>query len=305
MHIITKQFTVYYITRLKKLNISTKIYLAKEGIRMKNLIAVTLAAAFIFSSAATSSNAYAETITTDQVEWGHLNPLRGDASPAAGKLWGDRTKDEASGFLVKFKEGFSSPPHIHNITYRGVVIKGRLHNDDPNAEKMWLPAGSFWIQPAGEAHITAASDKENLAYIEIDSGPYLVKPTDMAFDNGERPVNVDQSNLVWLDASDIDWINEGSNAQRSFLWGKTAAGELNGSLIKLQEGFNGHVSNQGDVFHAVVISGMVKYIKDSETVNLEAGNYFGGDEIQDHQISVAEETIIYIRTNNKFKISSK
>ena len=71
-----------------------------------------------------------EVVTADNVEWGWLNPLRGDKSPAAGKLWGDRTKNEPAGFLVKFNKGFSSPPHIHNITYRGVVIKGLLHNDD-------------------------------------------------------------------------------------------------------------------------------------------------------------------------------
>lgn len=92
-----------------------------------------------------------EVVTADNVEWGGwLNPLRGDKSPAAGKLWGgDRTKNEPAGFLVKFNKGFSSPPHIHNITYRGVVIKGLLHNDDENAEKQWLPAGSYWQQPAG------------------------------------------------------------------------------------------------------------------------------------------------------------
>ncbi len=76
-----------------------------------------------------------EVVTADNVEWGWLNPLRGDKSPAAGKLWGDRTKNEPAGFLVKFNKGFSSPPHIHNITYRGVVIKGLLHNDDEQAEK--------------------------------------------------------------------------------------------------------------------------------------------------------------------------
>ena len=47
-------------------------------------------------------------IATDDIEWGLLNPLRGDASPRAADLWGDRTKDIATGMLVKFKKGFSS-----------------------------------------------------------------------------------------------------------------------------------------------------------------------------------------------------
>ena len=110
-------------------------------------------------------------IAVGNINWGLLNPLRGDASPKAADLWGDRTKDMATGMLVKFQKGFSSPPHIHNITYRGIVIEGLMHNDDPTAEKVWLPKGSFWTQVAGESHITAADEASNLIYLEIDSGP--------------------------------------------------------------------------------------------------------------------------------------
>ena len=143
-----------------------------------------------FLSIPTSLASEVTVISTDKIDWGLLNPLRGDASPRAADLWGDRTQDEATGLLVKFKQGFSSPPHSHNITYRGVVIHGALHNDDPTAERLWLSPGSFWTQPAGENHITAASGKENLIYLEIESGPYLVLPSDQAFDNGERPINM-------------------------------------------------------------------------------------------------------------------
>lgn len=270
---------------------------------MRKFVTFAMAGTLLFSTGFMIQPANAETITSDQIEWGHLNPARGDASPAAGKLWGDRTKDEASGFLVKFKKDFSSPPHIHNITYRGVVIQGLLHNDDPKAQNMWLPAGSFWTQPAGEAHITAAKNQENMAYIEIDSGPYLVQPADQAFDNGERPVNIDKSNLVWHDASDIKWIDEGAKAKRAFLWGNTKAGELNGNLIKLPSGFEGTISSNGNVFHAVIIKGQPKYKSEGSSLSLEAGNYFGADKENAHKISAVDETIIYVRTNNKFKIN--
>ena len=63
-------------------------------------------------------------IAAKDVEWGYLNPARGDTSPGAADLWGDRTKDTATGMLVRFNKGFESPPHIHNITYRGIVIEG-------------------------------------------------------------------------------------------------------------------------------------------------------------------------------------
>jgi hypothetical protein len=84
-----------------------------------------------------------EVRTDSEIKWRKLNPARGDASPQAGTIWGDQTKDGESGFLVKFVDGFSSPPHIHNITYRGIVIGGALHNDAPEAEPMWMRQGSY------------------------------------------------------------------------------------------------------------------------------------------------------------------
>jgi hypothetical protein len=144
-----------------------------------------------------------QVVLKSEVAWTYLNPARGDKAPMAGTLWGDRSGTGPTGFLLKPKDGFESPPHIHNVSYRGVVISGVIHNDDPNAADMWMPAGSFWTQPKGEVHITAAKGTETLAYIEIEEGPYLVLPAEKAFDSGERPVNVDKSNIVWLGVSDI------------------------------------------------------------------------------------------------------
>ena len=178
-----------------------------------------------------------------EIAWQKLNPARGDASPQAGTIWGDQTKDGASGFLVKFVDGFSSPPHIHNITYRAIVLAGAVHNDDPEAEPMWMKPGSYWTQPAGEVHITS-SRGAGIGYVEIQSGPYLVKPGSEAFDNGERPVNVDVTNIVWLDASDTTWIkgdagtDAAKNIQMTFMWGKPRADHINGSMVKLPAGFS-------------------------------------------------------------------
>ena len=103
--------------------------------------------------------------------WEALNPARGDKRPLAVTVWGDRKGTVATGFLTKFVDGFSSPPHIYNVTYRALVLKGLVHNDDSTAEDMWMPARSFWTQPAGAPHITSAKGSENIAYVEIDSGP--------------------------------------------------------------------------------------------------------------------------------------
>jgi quercetin dioxygenase-like cupin family protein len=245
-----------------------------------------------------------QVVLMSEVEWGPLNPARGDNSPRAGKLWGDRTDSGASGFLVQFVDGFSSPPHIHNITYRGVAISGTVHNDDPNAEKMWLPKGSFWTQPAGGVHITAAEGSKNLAYIEIDSGPYLVLPPEKAFQSEDKPINVDASNIVWVDS---EGMPASKNAAKvAFLWGSPQDGQMNGTLVKLPAGFTGNIRSNGSTFHAVVIQGQPQYQVSNETEvkTLVPGSYFGSKGKSVHQVSsnAKDESIIYVRTDGKFDI---
>ncbi|MBF4985263.1 DUF4437 domain-containing protein [Nonlabens mediterrranea] len=276
---------------------------------MKKHILIALAIATVsFTNAQTPTTddikTVNEVVTAENIEWGWLNPLRGDKSPAAGKLWGDRTKNEPAGFLVKFKKGFSSPPHIHNITYRGVVIQGLLHNDDENAEKQWLPAGSYWQQPAGEAHITAADDDENMAFLDIQEGPYLVQPTSKAFDNGERPINVDKTNIVWLKANDIQWIAQESNVQTAFLWGSHHENHLRATLLKIPAGFTGRIKNLSPNFRAVVISGGIlhQFSNDKDKSELTPGSYLGSELDAISLLSTEEETVLYIRSNGEFII---
>ncbi len=253
-------------------------------------------------------------VLKSEVKWDHLNPKRGDLAPKAGTLWGDRKGTEPTGFLLKPTDGFESPPHIHNVSYRGIVIKGVIHNDDPDAENMWMPEGSFWTQPKGEVHITAAKGTDSLAYIEIEKGPYLVLPKEEAFDSGERPVNVDKSNIVWLDASDITWVDQpGESASANgpkvaFLWGNTQDGQLNGTFVKLPAGFTGKLRSHGSTFRAVVIQGQPQYQVPGETdvKALEPGSYFSSKGESVHQVSskAGEESIIYVRTDGKFDVIS-
>ncbi|EMI22966.1 hypothetical protein RMSM_00076 [Rhodopirellula maiorica SM1] len=269
---------------------------------------------------ATAFDGFAEEPTTEStsdlvlvsdVEWTPLNPARGDASPQAATLWGDRAGTEATGFLVKFVDGFSSPPHIHNITYRGVVIAGGVHNDDPDAEPMWMHVGAFWTQPAGEPHITAARGT-TIAYIEIDKGPYLVMPTEEAFDNGERPVNVDASNIVWLGQSSTSWIEPpapsatANPSKIAFLWGNPQSDPVNGTLVKLPVGFVGKIRSQGSEFRAVVIEGQANY-RSNGIDNIKVmppGSYFSSKGEMTHRVSCDDDThcMIYVRSEGQFVV---
>lgn len=233
-------------------------------------------------------------ILNSDVEWTHLNPKRGDLAPKAGTLWGDRNGTEPTGFLLKPPSDFESPPHIHNISYRGVVIQGVIHNDDPKAAEMWMPPGSFWTQPKGEVHITAAEGSGSLAYIEIEKGPYLVLPEKEHFDSGERPVNIDEKNIVWLNASDITWIEQ-AGARVAFLWQE---GELNGTFIKLPDGFEGTIKTAGSTFRAVLIKGELEY--EDQDLTPGSGIETAGPAVL--ELEADAESILYVRTDGKYSI---
>lgn len=232
----------------------------------------------------------------------HLNPKRGDKAPQAGAIYGNIRENVPTGYIGKFKDGFSSPPHIHNVTYRAIVMNGTIHNDDPKAENMWMPTGSFWTQPKGEAHITSAKGEGTMAYIEIDSGPYLVKPITEAFDSGERPINIDINNMMWLGDNETRLVETGSTAKIAFLW-KNKDG-AKGYLVKLPAGFKGKIHSKGSIFYGIIIKGNVSYTMPNadKATGLDQGSHFESKTEAVHNISANEESLVYIRTNDDLKI---
>lgn len=275
--------------------------------RMKPLLSIVFAC-FITTWTGAEAEPTKTVVLSSEVKWEQLNPLRGDKSPKAGTLWGDRTGPGPAGFLLKPVDGFRSPPHIHNVAYRGVLISGLLHNDDPEAVDMWMPAGSFWTQPAGEVHITAAKGTNSVAYIEVEDG-FGVLPAAKAFDDGERPVNVDRSNLVWLDASNTAWIGQSGTSAAAdgpkiaFLWGKPQDRQLNGTLIKLPAGYNGTIRSHGASLRAVVIQGRAKHRNAGAKV-LDSGSFFASTGQSEHQVSceAGADCILYVRAEGKYDV---
>lgn len=46
-------------------------------------------------------------LLSSEIVWEKLNPARGNKSPQAGTIWGNRKGGVATGFLAKFVDGFS------------------------------------------------------------------------------------------------------------------------------------------------------------------------------------------------------
>ncbi len=256
-----------------------------------------------FSVAIEASETQLDIVLAEDIKWGYLNPLRGDKSPGAANLWGDRTADNATGMLVRFKRGFSSPPHIHNISYRGVVIKGLLHNAHPDNETSWMPTGSYWTQPAGHNHITAANGETNLIYLEIDRGPYLVLSSLEQFNNGEQPINVHKSNMVWLHRDESTLINA-DKAAITHLWQKNTGTPTHGTLVKLSPDFSGQLLSGSDGLRSVVISGSVTISesRNSTEHTLQPGSYFQTSDKLDISLKTDSQTMIYMRFKERILI---
>lgn len=223
-------------------------------------------------------------LSVSDVPWQKLNPARGDKSPQAGTLWGDRKGKVATGFLAKFVDGFSSPPHIHNVSYRAIVIEGLVHNDDPKAATMWMPNGSYWTQPAGESHITSAKGKVNIALVEIDNGPYLVRPTKSKFDNGERPYNIHSSNIIWKEMSTYKSVE---------LW-KNKFGQVTGSLLS----FSKDLKIKSEYSKLVLVKGKLLF----NGQELESGSLISVEKKSQIKVSCeSKECILYVKTNKNYR----
>lgn len=238
-------------------------------------------------------------VLISDVKWEPLNPARGDKGPKAGTLWGDFTKPGSSGFLVKFVDGFSSPPHIHNITYRGVVINGLIHNDDPNAPDRWMPQGSYWTQPKGEVHLTSAKGIGAMAYIEIDDGPYLVLPVKKAFDSKERTIKVDATSITWKTTFE-------NGPKIAFPWDNPKNDQSKKTLVNLPSGFEGKIISKGPTFRVIVIKGKTKLrsIAEAKFKILKPGSYFSskGELVYQVLCEAGKECIIYVGTDGKFDV---
>ncbi|MEM8983325.1 MAG: DUF4437 domain-containing protein [Pseudomonadota bacterium] len=280
---------------------------AAAGRALTTIAAVLTAACSTIEPAPDAGVVPAAVVVTlpDAIDFVPLNPARGDASPQAGVLWGDIRSDGPSGVLLKFADGFSSPPHIHNITYRTIVIDGHIHNDDPTAAKLWMGPGSYWTQPAGEVHITAAKPGASaMVLLEILEGPYLVQPPAELFDNGERPINVTASNVRWFGPDDLRWLDTPCVREQcpavAFLWPARDTVGSQALLVKLPVDSVVRVTGGGATLRMVIVAGTADYAAANSRVGTElpVGAHVASSTETEHRLGCrdANGCIFYVRS---------
>ena len=104
---------------------------------------------------------YGPTGVSDGVH-GELN-----AAPAYGDLG-----HGPHGTFVKMPAGFVSKVHTHTEDYWGVVISGVAANGKPGSADVQLPAGSYWFQKGGEAHVTKCISPNEYIFFISQSGKF-------------------------------------------------------------------------------------------------------------------------------------
>jgi hypothetical protein len=137
-------------------------------------LAITVAAA-LAASASIVATAAPDTqpsvnVPVTKIQFGPTGVKDGKTGELlAGPVYGNLGKGP-HGTFIRMPAGFVSPVHNHTGAYWGIVISGVAANGLPNAADVQLPAGSYWYQKGGEAHVTKClAGHECLFFISQDT----------------------------------------------------------------------------------------------------------------------------------------
>lgn len=110
--------------------------------------AAALAALVIAASAEPSPGPHK--LSAPAMNW---QPLAEGSPVKTVQLWGDRTKDEDYGMLVKLPPGFSTGMHTHSADYDALQIQGtQVHAFKEEAGTAANVPGSYTRETAGHIH---------------------------------------------------------------------------------------------------------------------------------------------------------
>ncbi len=86
-------------------------------------------------------------------------------------LWGDR-ENGPHGTFTKFDPGTTVAMHTHSNDIRIVVIRGAYLYKPQNGEERRVGAGSYFLIPGGEAHVSGGDPKEGALFYEESPGKF-------------------------------------------------------------------------------------------------------------------------------------
>jgi quercetin dioxygenase-like cupin family protein len=107
-----------------------------------------------------------------------LNQLKWTKLDATGRetadLFGDRSKPELFGYLVKWPRNTVAKAHSHPEDRQGIVLSGTFYHGhgrrfDASALER-RTQGTYFIEPAGDSHFGATKDEETILYF-VGIGP--------------------------------------------------------------------------------------------------------------------------------------
>lgn len=132
--------------------------------------AATLVAAASLVAFAAADNQPSVNVPVTKIQFGPTGVKDGKTGELlAGPVYGNLGKGP-HGTFIRMPAGFVSPVHNHTGAYWGIVISGVAANGLPGAADVELPAGSYWYQKGGEAHVTKClAGHECLFFISQDT----------------------------------------------------------------------------------------------------------------------------------------
>ena len=89
----------------------------------------------------------------------------------AAPAYGDLTHGP-HGTFIKMPAGYVSPTHTHIEDYWAVVVSGAMVNKEPDGPDVRLPAGSYYFQKGGEAHVTKCLSTEGCIFFVSQNGKF-------------------------------------------------------------------------------------------------------------------------------------
>ena len=236
----------------------------------------------------------------------------------AGTLWGGRDRSGPTGFLLRPADGFESPPHIHNVAYRG--------GGDPRPPPQRRPGRRVDVD-AGGVVLDAAGGRGAHHSRERRATPWPTsrstrgrsassrsrRRSTTARETGQRrrvEPRLAGTHRPPAGSSPAKASASAHGLELAFLWGDPRQDR---SAERDPHPASGRgpaeLRSRGPILHAVVVQGRPEHRVAGETdgESLEPGSYVRSKGETVHQLFCEKEQrcILYVRTKGRFDVAAQ